>query len=334
MTDQTIAVFELTPSDEFTEQVKRGDLELVKVGSGDYSRLGNVPFKITSKTTGESHAIVTDANGYASTASSWNAHTFKTNAGTSESGIWFGSSEPDDDKGALIYDTYTIEEHRCDSNADRDLIPAFDVTVYKDSVKIDLGTLVNSEGPKIGTTATDADDGDHEAAADGEVTINDVVTYTNLTPGKEHKLAGKLMDKETGEAVVIDGKELVSEVAFTPGSANGSETVTFKFNGIELSGHDVVVFEDLMSGDVEVAAHADIDDEGQTVKLTSPDSPEPTPSESGKGSLPKTGDDLPVLPIALLVASAVCGATALVLTRCRSSNDLDSAASDDSGVEA
>ena len=333
MTDQTIAVFELTPSDEFTEQVKRGDLELVKVGSGDYSRLGNVPFKITSKTTGESHAIVTDANGYASTASSWNAHTFKTNAGTSESGIWFGSSEPDDDKGALIYDTYTIEEHRCDSNADRDLIPAFDVTVYKDSVKIDLGTLVNSEGPKIGTTATDADDGDHEAA-DGEVTINDVVTYTNLTPGKEHKLAGKLMDKETGEAVVIDGKELVSEVAFTPGSANGSETVTFKFNGIELSGHDVVVFEDLMSGDVEVAAHADIDDEGQTVKLTSPDSPEPTPSESGKGSLPKTGDDLPVLPIALLVASAVCGATALVLTRCRSSNDLDSAASDDSGVEA
>ena len=329
MTDQAIAVFELTPSDEFTEQVKRGDLELVKVGSDDYSRLGNVPFKITSKTTGESHTIVTDANGYASTASSWNAHAFNTNAGTSESGIWFGSSEPDDDKGALIYDTYAIEEQRCDSNVDRDLIPAFDVTVYKDSVKIDLGTLVNSEGPNIGTTATDADDEDHEAVADEEV-----VTYTNLTPGKEHKLAGKLMDKETGEAVVIDGKELVSEVAFTPGSANESETVTFKFNGIELSGHDVVVFEDLMSGDVEVAAHADIDDEGQTVKLTSPDSPEPTPSESGKGSLPKTGDDLPVLPIALLVASAVCGATALVLTRCRSSNDLDSAASDDSGVEA
>ena len=324
MTDQAIAVFELTPSDEFTEQVKRGDLELVKVGSDDYSRLGNVPFKITSKTTGESHTIVTDANGYASTASSWNAHAFNTNAGTSESGIWFGSSEPDDDKGALIYDTYAIEEQRCDSNVDRDLIPAFDVTVYKDSVKIDLGTLVNSEGPNIGTTATDADDEDHEAVADEEVTINDVVTYTNLTPGKEYKLAGRLMDKETGEAVVIDGEELVSEVTFTPSNANGSETVTFKFNGVELSGHDVVVFEDLMSGDVEVAAHADIDDEGQTVKLTSPDSPEPTPSESGKGSFPKTGDDLPVLPIALLVASAVCGATALVLMRRRSSDDSDS----------
>lgn len=334
MADQTIAVFELTPSDEFTEQVKRGDLELVKVGAGDYSRLGNVPFKITSKTTGESHTIVTDANGYASTASGWNAHTYDTNAGTSESGIWFGSSGPDDDKGALIYDTYAIEEQRCDSNADRDPIPAFDITVYKDSVKIDLGTLVNSEGPKIGTTATDADDGDHEAVADEEVTINDVVTYTNLTPGKEYKLTGKLMDKETGEAVLIDGEELVSEVAVAPGSANGSETVTFKFNGAELSGRDVVVFEDLTSEDVEVAAHADIDDEGQTVKLKSSDSPEPTPSESGKGSLPKTGDDLPVLPIALLVASAVCGATALVLTRRRSSDGSDSTASDDSEVES
>lgn len=334
MADQTIAVFELTPSDEFTEQVKRGDLELVKVGAGDYSRLGNVPFKITSKTTGESHTIVTDANSYASTASGWNAHTYDTNAGTSESGIWFGSSGPDDDKGALIYDTYAIEEQRCDSNADRDPIPAFDITVYKDSVKIDLGTLVNSEGPKIGTTATDADDGDHEAVADEEVTINDVVTYTNLTPGKEYKLTGKLMDKETGEAVLIDGEELVSEVAVAPGSANGSETVTFKFNGAELSGRDVVVFEDLTSEDVEVAAHADIDDEGQTVKLKSSDSPEPTPSESGKGSLPKTGDDLPVLPIALLVASAVCGATALVLTRRRSSDGSDSTASDDSEVES
>lgn len=99
MAGQAIAVFELTPSDEFTEQVKRGDLELVKVGADDYSLLGNVPFKITSKTTGGSHTIVTDANGYASTASGWNAHT---------------------------YDTYAIEEQRCDSNADRDLIPAFD----------------------------------------------------------------------------------------------------------------------------------------------------------------------------------------------------------------
>ncbi|KXB64151.1 collagen binding domain-containing protein, partial [Olsenella sp. DNF00959] len=160
------AVFELAPDGEFTEQVKRGDVELVKVGEGDYSRLANVPFKITSKTTGESHVIVTDANGYASTAASWNVHTADTNGGTSGSGIWFGTSAPDDSKGALPYDTYTVEEQRCEANAGRTLIPAFDVTVYRDSVKIDLGTIEDPAGPAVRTEATDADDGDHEAVAD------------------------------------------------------------------------------------------------------------------------------------------------------------------------
>ena len=44
-------------------QIKRGDIEGVKIGAGTHKRLANVPFRITSKTTGESHIIVTDANG-------------------------------------------------------------------------------------------------------------------------------------------------------------------------------------------------------------------------------------------------------------------------------
>ena len=44
-------------------QIKRGDLEGVKIGAGTHKRLANVPFKITSKTTGESHIVVTDKNG-------------------------------------------------------------------------------------------------------------------------------------------------------------------------------------------------------------------------------------------------------------------------------
>ena len=100
-----------------SNQVIRGDLEFVKVSDGDLNRLANVPFSITSKTTGESHTIVTDKNGYASTSSEWNKHTTNTNRGeTSEDGIWFGASKPDDAKGALIYDTYILEEQRCDSN--------------------------------------------------------------------------------------------------------------------------------------------------------------------------------------------------------------------------
>lgn len=88
----------------------RGDLAFVKVADGTQQRLAGVPFKITSKTTGESHMIVTDGNGQASTAASWNAHTTDTNGGTAESGVWFGGSDPDDAKGALPYGTYTVEE--------------------------------------------------------------------------------------------------------------------------------------------------------------------------------------------------------------------------------
>ena len=77
-------------ADELTEQVIRGDLKLVKVGEGDQGRMAGVPFLVTSATTGESHTIVTDANGCASTAASWNPHTADTNGGTAESGVWFG----------------------------------------------------------------------------------------------------------------------------------------------------------------------------------------------------------------------------------------------------
>lgn len=221
-----------------------------------------------------------------------------------------------------------------------------DVVVFEDLMSGDVEVAahadIDDEGqtvklvpmtPEIGSTATDADDGDHEATADGSVAINDEVSYSGLTPGKEHTLTGTIMDKETGKPVQVDGRDLTSTVAFTPEKPSGTVTVTFEFDGSSLDGHDVVAFESLKQDGVEVASHANIDDEGQTVKLTSPDSPEPTPSESGKGSLPKTGDDLPVLPIALLVASAVCGATALVLTRRCSSDDSDSTASDDGEVE-
>lgn len=94
--------------------------------------------------------IVTDDNGYASTSSEWNKHTSNTNRGeSSEDGIWFGTSKPDDSKGALIYDTYILEEQRCDSNKGMDLLK-FEVKVYKDSVTVKLGTLTD-DAIEIGT---------------------------------------------------------------------------------------------------------------------------------------------------------------------------------------
>ena len=116
----------------------------------DIGRLANVPFKITSKTTGESHIVVTDKNGQFSTASNWASHKRNTNAGkSSEDGIWFGTSEPDDSKGALLYGTYEIEKLACESNKGMKLIPAFEVVVSRNKVTIDLGTLTDEYEKEI-----------------------------------------------------------------------------------------------------------------------------------------------------------------------------------------
>ena len=215
------------------EQIYRGDLELVKVSDGEQKRLSDIPFTITSVTTGESHTIVTDKNGYASTASKWNKHTQNTNRGeTSEDGVWFGSSTPDDSKGALIYDQYVIEEQRCESNKGMNLLK-FEVTVYKDSVTIDLGTLTD-DLIEIGTTALDKETGTHMSKPEKEVTLVDTVEYSGLKKGQSYKLVGTLMDAETGEAIQIDGKPVTSEKTFTAKKSSGTVEVSFTFDASSL----------------------------------------------------------------------------------------------------
>ena len=199
-------------------QIKRGDIEGVKIGAGTHKRLANVPFRITGKTTGESHIIVTDANGQFSTSSDWVSHKQNTNAGkTSEDGIWFGTSTPDDSKGALLYDTYTIEELRCDSNKGMTLIPAFDVVVSRNKVVVDLGTLTDEYEPEITihTTATDKVTGEKSIVAGKNVTIVDTVTLDGLTKGTKYQLKGWQMVKSENAQLLIDGQPVESNYTFT-----------------------------------------------------------------------------------------------------------------------
>lgn len=262
-------IVELTAEDQsISNQVIRGDLELVKVSDGDLSRLAGVPFTITSKTTGESHTIVTDQNGYASTSAEWNKHTSNTNRGeTAEDGIWFGSSDPDDSKGALIYDTYTIEEQRCEANEGRNLL-SFDVEVYKDSVTIDLGTLTNDK-VEIATTALDQESGSQMAKPDDKVTIVDTIEFEGLKKGVEYKVIGTLMNKETGEALEINGEPVTSETTFTAKKSTGSVEVEFTFDATGLEGTTVVCFEELWQEDIKLAVHADISDQDQSIYFPS-----------------------------------------------------------------
>ena len=257
-------------------QIKRGDLEGVKIGDGTHKRLAGVPFKITSKTTGESHVVVTDENGQFSTASDWVSHKQNTNAGkSSEDGIWFGVSEPDDSKGALPYDTYEIEELSCNSNRGMKLIPAFEVVVRKDKVKIHLGTLTDDyEKPiTIHTTAAEQETGEKTIVAGKKVTIVDTVTLDGLKKGRKYQLKGWQMLKEASTELLVDGKRVESDHVFTADSEEMKVEVSYTFDASKLGGQNLVTFEELYDlgnpeDPVKVAEHKDIDDEGQTVLIT------------------------------------------------------------------
>ena len=256
-------------------QIKRGDIEGVKIGSGTHKRLSNIPFKITSKTTGESHRIVTDKNGQFSTAADWTSHKKNTNAGkSSEDGIWFGTSEPDDSKGALPYDTYEIEELRCDSNKGLTLIPAFDVVVSRNKVVIDLGTLTDEYEPELSihTTAVDKATGEKSIIAGKNVTIVDTVSLDGLKKGTKYQLKGWEMVKSENAELLIDGKPVENDLTFTAKDSKMEVQIAFTFNASALAGKELVTFEELYDvtnpdEPVKVAEHKDIEDDGQKVTI-------------------------------------------------------------------
>lgn len=111
--------------------------------------------------------------------------------------------------------------------------------------------------------------------------IEDIVSYKNLTPGKEYAVKGVLMNKATGEPLLADGKEIRSSFTFKPDKPDGEINITFVFDVSGLkTATEIVVFETLYRDGTEIAAHADLKDEGQTVKITPP-----TPGN------PQTGDN-------------------------------------------
>ena len=149
-------------------------------------------------------------------------------------------------------------------------------SLYKDGKELAVHADIEDEGqtvkvkiPEIRTQATA--DGKKEITANGRVKIEDVVSYNNLTPGKEYTVKGVLMDKSTGEPLLVDGEEIRNSFTFKPDAPDGEITVTFVFDASGLtSAAEIVVFEGLYRDDVEIAVHADIEAEGQTVKITPP----------------------------------------------------------------
>ncbi len=169
----------------------------------------------------------------------------------------------------------------------------------------DKGQTVTVKVPEIGTQA--AAEGKKEITAKDRITIEDTVTYKNLTPGKEYALKGVLMDKATGKPLVINGEEVYAETAFTPETPTGEVTVSFPFDASGLTETtNVVVFERLYRDNVAIAAHADIGDEGQTVRLIPPAPPVPIPP-TGEKSQPGFWIGLGAVALGGLIAALVIG---------------------------
>ena len=154
-------------------------------------------------------------------------------------------------------------------------------TLYSDGVEIAAHADINDENqtveitepekPTLVTTATV--DGQHTADSTGEITIVDVVEYTGLTPGKTYTISGVLMDKATNQPLLVDDAEVTAEAEFTPESADGTVELTYTLDASALAGTTIVVFETMYQDGVEIAAHADINDENQTVEITEPEKP-------------------------------------------------------------
>lgn len=155
----------------------------------------------------------------------------------------------------------------------------YTVTISENKEIIEI-TIENDKIPELGTTATI--DGKKKFTVNGDITIDDVVSYKHLTAGKEYTIKGVLMDKSTGKQFLVDGKEVCSEVTFTPETADGEVTVSFTFDGSVITKEtEIVAFETLYREGTEIAVHADIEDENQTVTIH----PQPEPEK------PQTGDN-------------------------------------------
>ena len=128
-------------------------------------------------------------------------------------------------------------------------------------------TVVVKEPQNTTLSKTATMDGNHTAEPAGEITIVDVVEYTGLTPGKTYTISGVLMDKATNQPLLVDDAEVTAEAEFTPESADGTVELTYTLDASTLAGTTIVVFETLYSDGVEIAAHADINDESQTVTI-------------------------------------------------------------------
>lgn len=295
-------VYNIPDNGIFREVVKRGDITFDKKLYGERI-MKNIPFKITSLSTGEWHIVVTDSNGYVNTSRDWNEHDENMNMNDSalsddgtvdeaklnpDAGIWFSKDREGNEqivdsetekggkyslKGALPYGKYELQELKVRSNEGYKMIKTeFDLT--RNGVTLPLGSFDNNDEmiPEIKTRLTDDVTETNLGITAQKERLTDAVKYVNLEKGKRYVMFSKIILKNDENRLAIEKGTMPkalseSKTEFTPENRNGEVKVHFEINSKDLKGKSLVCFEYLYDEDDHpVCSHEDIEDEGQTVR--------------------------------------------------------------------
>lgn len=324
-------IYDLSSEKEsIDDQVNRGDIRLIKRDDQTQKPLSGVIFKLTSKTTGETHLLMTDENGEINTSSEFVKHSYMTNQNDSalnadgtcdatklvmDTGVWFGGTEDEEDRakvcdtlGALPYDTYTISELSSPQNKGKKLI-SFDIQLTRPHYNLILGTLNNKPAESFISELLSTNL-NHSAYTEEKTTLTDTLSFENLNVGSSYTVSGYLVDKDTGNVVQdAQGKDIRVEKTFTARMAADRVKLVYTFNAKDLNGKSVVAFATLKDKDGNIIfSEKDLDEKDQCVSftypptppttppdvppVTPPDEPPTTPSDEPKQPLAKTSDML------------------------------------------
>lgn len=300
------------------DQVNRGDIRLIKRDDQTQKPLSGVIFKLTSKTTGETHLLMTDENGEINTSSEFVKHSYMTNQNDSalnadgtcdatklvmDTGVWFGGTQdtedgakPSDTLGALPYDTYTISELSSPQNKGKKLI-SFDIQLTRPHYNLILGTLNNKPAESFISELLSTNF-NHSAYTEEKTTLTDTLSFENLNVGARYTVSGYLIEKDTGEPLQdAEGKDIRVEKTFTARIASDRVKLVYTFNAKDLNGKSVVAFATLKDKDGNIiCSEKDLDEHDQCVSFTNPPTPPTTPPDEPPTPPVTPPDKPPVVP--------------------------------------
>lgn len=300
------------------DQVNRGDIRLIKRDDQTQKPLSGVIFKLTSKTTGETHLLMTDENGEINTSSEFVKHSYMTNQNDSalnadgrcdatklvmDTGVWFGGTQDTEDGakvcdtlGALPYDTYTIQELSSPQNKGKKLI-SFDIQLTRPHYNLILGTLNNKPAESFISELLSTNL-NHSAYTEEKTTLTDTLSFENLNVGSSYTVSGYLVDKDTGNVVQdAQGKDIRVEKTFTARIASDRVKLVYTFNAKDLNGKSVVAFATLKDKDGNIiCSEKDLDEPDQSVSFTNPPTPPTTPPDEPPTPPVTPPDEPPVVP--------------------------------------